>query len=464
MRSPWFDLLSGRGTSGRAEFVLVGLAGFAIKFCVDHAVARRLFDERWELRYYLGRVFELALHPTSFADLRYPFAMLLLALPFVALGVSLTLRRLRDCRLPLYLIVLFFVPVLNLVLFTLLAVLPGRMRDARLPADDSGRVRRFLTRWIPESRLATACLAVAASAVLGLALAALASEVFEEYGFALFIGLPFSQAFVGVLLYGVRDQRRLTDCLVVGMLTQVVTACLLLLFALEGILCIVMAAPFAAGLAVLGASVGWIILQAYPEGCAGQSTPFAVAVFPLLLLVAEDRLQRAPPLCAVESFVVIDAPPGQVWQNVVTFPALSPPTEWLFRAGIAYPTGARLQGSGVGAIRFCEFNTGEFVEPITVWDEPHRLSFDVTAQPAPMQEWTPYREIHPPHLDGFLTVHGGEFRLVALPGGRTRLEGTTWYRHRLWPIWYWRWWTTAIIEAIHLRVLQHIQAESERGA
>ena len=78
-----------------------------------------------------------------------------------------------------------------------------------------------------------------------------------------------------------------------------------------------------------------------------------------------------------------------------------------------------------------------------------------------MEEWTPYEEVHPPHLVGFLASNGGQFLLERLPRGRTRLEGTTWYRHSLWPAPYWRLWSDVIIHKIHLRVLRHIERLSE---
>jgi hypothetical protein len=57
----------------------------------------------------------------------------------------------------------------------------------------------------------------------------------------------------------------------------------------------------------------------------------------------------------------------------------------------------------------------------------------VTSNPAPMREWNPLSEIQPPHFDGFLVAHRGQFRLTELPGGQTLLEGTTWYQHHLPP-------------------------------
>ena len=51
---------------------------------------------------------------------------------------------------------------------------------------------------------------------------------------------------------------------------------------------------------------------------------------------------------------------------------------------------------------------------------------------------------------------------IPLPGGRTRLEGTTWYRHHIWPADYWRIWSDWILHSIHQRVLQHVKRLSEQ--
>jgi hypothetical protein len=135
----------------------------------------------------------------------------------------------------------------------------------------------------------------------------------------------------------------------------------------------------------------------------------------------------------------------------------------IFRAGVAYPLRARIVGHGVGAVRYCEFSTGAFVEPITAWEPPALLAFDVTTNPPPLREWSPWR-IHPPHLDNFLVSHGGRFKLIPLPGGGTRLEGTTWYEHRMWPRQYWRWWSDFLIHRIHRRVLEHVRSLSESAS
>ena len=179
--------------------------------------------------------------------------------------------------------------------------------------------------------------------------------------------------------------------------------------------------------------------------CAG-----GFAVLLLLPSVSPTWDTRAqPPWFEVHSAITIAAPPEQVWKHIVAFPELPEPREWFFRAGIAYPTRTRIEGSGVGATRYCDFSTGPVVEPIEVWDEPRLLRFRVTENPAPMRERSPYGEILPKHLHGYLIAKQG------------LLEGTTWYRHGLWPAEYWRWWSDAIIHRIHLRVMNHIRALAE---
>jgi hypothetical protein len=120
-------------------------------------------------------------------------------------------------------------------------------------------------------------------------------------------------------------------------------------------------------------------------------------------------------------------------------------------------------GATVGAMRRCEFSTGAFFEPITAWEPPARLAFDVRAQPLPMEEWSFYAKLRPPHLERSFRSLRGEFRLVALPGGRTRLEGRTWYALELAPAPYWRAWCDWIVHRIHARVLAHIARESTGG-
>ena len=153
--------------------------------------------------------------------------------------------------------------------------------------------------------------------------------------------------------------------------------------ALDGAICVLMALPLALPLALAGAYVGWLARR----GTSRPPRTYALALVALpLAMGAEAEVDRPPAQHAVTTSVVVDAPPETVWRRVVAFPPLPEPRSLHFRAGIAYPRSATISGRGVGAVRRCRFSTGDFVEPITVWDEPRRLAFSVTEQPAPMRE------------------------------------------------------------------------------
>ena len=96
-----------------------------------------------------------------------------------------------------------------------------------------------------------------------------------------------------------------------------------------------------------------------------------------------------------------------------------------------------------------------------MWDAPHRLSFGVTAQPPALHELSPYRNVYARHVKGFFKAQRGEFRLVSLPDGRTRLEGSTWYTLQLYPQGYWRPIAEWLLTRIHTRVLEQVRKEAE---
>ena len=447
------DLWTWKGTAGRGRYALVGLIGFALKHNMDRVLSSAVFEREWGL-------FNYWISPVEFpsltdADARFLLVMAAMSLPFIWVGLAMTLKRLQSAGLPAWGVAFFFLPFLNLLFFLILCVLPERTPEA------TTRRESWLDRLIPIHPIGSAAMGLLAATALGLPVVLLATEGLGNYGWGLFVGLPFCVGLVSVLVYTYHESRSLLICLLEATIAIFIWASLLIATAIEGLICVMMAAPLALPLALLGGAVGYLIQR---RGGAGREAahvyPALVAALPLLL-VAENASQPPAPVFEVRTSIEIQAAPAAVWKQVVSFSELPEPQEWLFRLGIAYPIRAEIAGAGPGAVRHCVFSTGAFVEPIEVWEEPRLLKFSVTSNPPPMQEWTPYEAVHPPHLSGFLESDGGQFLLSPLPRGRTRLEGTTWYRHSLWPAEYWKVWSDEIIHQIHLRVLRHIKILTE---
>ena len=430
----------------RRAYALTGFSLTAVKYATDAALVYGSTGVVWTPLDYLQPLFGLrnspiAEHPHTVA------ALTAWALPFLWIGASMTVRRALDAGLRASTGLLFFVPVVNYLWMLFLCTCrsvserPADELASRAPADLGETVR-----------------AGALGALLGVAFTVVSVFAFRSYGAALFVGAPFVIGFIAAHRLNFPARHSATDTLVAAQIAVLLTAGALLVFALEGVVCLVMAWPLAALLAALGAILGREVAARQPLG-PGRALPLLLV---LPLLMGAESTSQAPPLREVVSFVEIDAPPATVWPRVVGFSELPPPSRLVFELGIAYPVRARIEGSGAGAVRHCEFSTGPFVEPITVWDPPRRLAFDVVAQPQPMTETSPYRHVNAPHLiDGFVSRRG-EFRLVELPGGRTRLEGSTWYTIDMFPQPYWAPLADELLHAIHARVLEHVKSLAER--
>ena len=454
--SPWRDLWTVDGEIDRGRYLTFGFTLMALKYNLERLVAGALFGRSWSVLAHYA--YAPSLDPDRFQGTNGDFyaLMALMSLPFIWTGVALTIRRLRNAGLPIWLSLLFFVPVLNLFFFLLMAALPK--------SDAASGEGEWLDRFVPASNKGCAAMAVGFCGALALVMAHFSSVLLKGYGWGLFIGTPFVMGLVSSLLYGHHSKKSLAECVGVAMLSTTLGGVVIFAAAIEGVICLAMAAPLGYGLALMGALLGYII-QSRPRPVRSPAAALILVVLGLpALMGAEEAAGLRDETLPVSTTVEIDAPPSTVWKNVVEFSELPAPTNPVFKLGFAYPVRATIEGRGVGAVRHCEFTTGAFVEPITVWDEPKLLKFSVTSQPSPMKESSWYPDLHPAHLDGFLVSEGGQFALEALPGGRTRLTGTTWYRHEIRPSWYWRPFSDAIITRIHARVLAHVKRLSEAKA
>jgi hypothetical protein len=312
----------------------------------------------------------------------------------------------------------------------------------------------------PKSPTGSLFLASTLSAGSALVMTWLGVEMFQNYGWGVFVAMPFLCGLIAAVLHGVGEPRSLKQCLGAAALAPTILGVGVIMVAIDGAVCVIMALPIIIPMSLLGGVIGYH-LQRGPLRTGGTRTLVLLLIaFTPIFLGAEHIADSPAPIFEAVTSVDIDAPPARVWKQVVAFSKIDPPTEWFFRAGIAYPIEAKIDGHGVGAIRHCIFSTGEFTEPITAWDTNRLLKFDVTSNPPALQEWSPY-DIHPPHVRDFLISHGGQFRLIPVAGNRTRLEGTTWYEHNLWPAGYWRLWSDYLIHKIHSRVLEHVKEVSE---
>ena len=374
-------------------------------------------------------------------------AIVIWSLPFVWIGTGMSIRRAADANLSPWVGTFFFIPCFNYVVMLTLSLKRSSELETWEPQKASTDYRSIL------SPLALTIL----FAFCGAVFTWYCATFLHMYAASLFVAAPLIIGLVQGYLLNLKAPRGFLQTARDVAVTIVLAHFLLLLFALEGVICLVMSLPIALVMGTIGAIFGASIAR---FGKASAISPtLLVLALPVMPYVESTIVE--PHQDVVLTTIEISVPPEKVWPNVVKFSDLPPTHDWLLKLGVAHPVRARIEGSGVGAVRRCEFSTGAFVEPITVWNEPHQLAFDVAFQPEPMKELSFYDSVDAPHLHGYFRSIRGEFRLVSKENGKTVLEGRTWYEMDIQPGWYWQFYGRWFIHKIHSRVLDHIKNLSE---
>jgi len=255
------DVFSLVGRIGRARYLASGFILFAIKHNFDRILAAS-FGYAWSpLSYWvfvtpdgIGAINSLA---------GFYCALILLAIPFMWMGTALTMRRLRDAGLPLWLVMLFFIPFLNLIFFIILAAIPSCQPVAERP-----RLSSRIGRLIPHGEFGSAAFGVVLTAILAMIESLFSTNGLRTYGWGLFVGIPFFLGLNSTMAYAFHRPRSLGKCLLVAMLSTALVGAALFAYAVERIIYLAMALPLALVIALFGGFIGYVLqkrVKQYPQ-------------------------------------------------------------------------------------------------------------------------------------------------------------------------------------------------------
>ena len=278
------------------------------------------------------------------------------------------------------------------------------------------------------------------------------------FGLATFLALPFAIGVSGGVVIrragGTFGQAVGAAMTLIGAVILVLCACLM-----EGIICVVMAAPIGAAIAFVGVVVGYFLARTK----AADGTLQSAAWLSIIVIVALEGWNPPAPLEATTSSeVVINAPAARVWAELHDIRDLPPTENLLFQFGVAHPISTVTDGQGVGAARLCKLSTGDMPEIITVWKPGQELRFKVLSTPPSMRETGFFgKTIDTTHIHSAYASLEGGFKLTTLPDGRTRLVGESHYLLNIAPAAYWNLWTEEIVHMVQRRVLEHVKTRAE---
>ena len=290
-----------RGRIGRLPYALWSAA----LFFSQHLVALGLF-----------KLHGATLRPDvwfAFLPLRALVAQADLPGPFLLVGfgyllivawalAALAYQRAADADISEWIAAAALAPFIQIPVIAYLSFLPSSSATAAAPRGDD--------RSLPLAGLAygiLACIGVTVAAV------ALSTLLFSVYGFGLFVISPFVVGAITAYLANLQRDigSRNTNLLLAA--ATAMAAIGLVAVALEGIICIVLIAPLAFGLAVLGGMMGRAIAISAQRPARQMLTGFAV----LPLMFALESVLPAETSFDTRESIAVNAPPETVWTSLL---------------------------------------------------------------------------------------------------------------------------------------------------
>ncbi len=345
-----------------------------------------------------------------------------------------------------YAVALFtLVPSIQVLAILIMAVIPkGTVVQASIPVIAVAPARQILLGFVSGMTIIVAGVVISA-------------PTFGAYGWGLLVMTPFLVGLTTGYLVNRGGRRTIAATLGLVAAAGMLGSLALLMLALEGLMCIILILPLAA----MAASAGGLIGRLFAGEGHDPAQPFlCVAALPFLFALEAVTPPELP--LTTHTSIDIAAPPPAVWDALVSADPIASDPGVVGMAGLAYPIASHLLGEGVGTIRLGQFSTGTAREQVTRWEPGRALAFRVISQPPTMEEMSPYRQVHAPHLNGYFDTGETRFVLDPLPGGGTRLSITATHVLRIDPALYWgpiaRW---AIRENVD-RVLADIAARAVR--
>jgi len=246
-----------------------------------------------------------------------------------------------------------------------------------------------------------------AGMLLGLALRLyFSSEDINAMSASFAVLAPIAMGAVTVYVAELRERRTWSYYFVMGAAVNVLFVFGTLLILIEGLICVILAAPM---FALLGGIAGVLAGAACRLSRRwARPTVYSLTVLPLLLGTVESKLPVPKEISTVERSITVAAQPADVWAQLTTAPAIRPEEVddgWAYRIGVPLPESALTSdgspGEVVGHIRM---GKGIHFEQVAAdWEPGRRVRW--------LNRFAP--DSFPPHaLDDHVRIGGKYFDLM----------------------------------------------------
>lgn len=237
----------------------------------------------------------------------------------------------------------------------------------------------------------------------------------------------------------------------------VLTIAATLLLAWEGLICAIVWVP----VSLVCASIGGLIGKAVRSSRSPRGMAFALAALPVVFAPIENQMPNPVAARTVLDSIVIEADAQAVWREIREVRPIQDHelgNSLAYRIGFPRPIEARLEGEGVGSVRYATFEGGvTFVEHVTEWDENRSIAFTIDASAVPSTTFDQHVAVGGRYFD----VLSGRYEIEDLGDGRVALHLTSEQRLATRFNGYTQLWTDRFMSDIQATILEVVKARAE---
>lgn len=275
--------------------------------------------------------------------------------------------------------------------------------------------------------------------------------------------VPFAVGYFVVYYEAGTAKLRLWKALLAPWMTVLVMTAAMLLFAWEGIICVMMWLPISLLMSSLGGICG-SATRSWEQSKAQASALTICLLLPFILAPLENQFELPQALRTVKTQITIHASAETIWRNIERVPIITTEeheSSWAQRIGFPKPISATLSHEGVGAVRHATFEGNVlFIETITQWEPPRKLAFAIRADTKNIPAVT---------LDEHVTIGGpffdvleGEYEIEMVDDTTATLHLSSKHRLSTRFNFYAQWWSDFIMADIQNNILKIIKKRCER--
>ncbi len=238
---------------------------------------------------------------------------------------------------------------------------------------------------------------------------------YAELGGAMFCALPLAIGLSSGMLPDLKES-------LYGMFLSLVIFSVILVFTkIEGIICLLMAAP----ILIFCSWLGWLIGQAFRKN---KEKSLKLSFAPLTIFVLVNLFEVFNGVTfdhkAVSTTFEINGTPEQVYNSIIAVDTVNVETSLLQKVGLPIPRKCELSAPEVGGTRYCEFEEGYIIERITALEPNRYLRMDV-------------EECHLSKERHWLKFEEDIYQIQKINEDKTQITRTTTYKSNLKPRFYW---------------------------